>query len=95
MAHKRVHAYIVQREYSVKCVKLSRENELNILTGPHRSEQARSGQSSWVRKGILTYVYSGYTRRTRHAKLIFFVVHSCFFAFNHPYITVGDAQLLH
>jgi len=30
-----VHAY----EYSVKCVKLNRENDLNILTEPHQSEQ--------------------------------------------------------
>jgi len=32
MANQNVHA---QRKYSEKCVKLTRENELNILTGPH------------------------------------------------------------
>ena len=57
IGHKQVQANAAQRIYSVKCVKLSRDNELNIPTGSHWSKQAKSAQSEWGRRGIMTYVF--------------------------------------
>ena len=40
----RIHANAAWREYSMKCVKLGRENKLYIPTRPHRSKQESTGQ---------------------------------------------------